>query len=310
MKRILLIAVLISLSAVLSTAGYGSVDDNSNSFKIQAGGEWMYGYTLYEIGGTVQDYTGGNTWTQPFPTSELKYPVNIFLATLKADWSFHDRFEIELTVKQSVSSNYGLVEDSDWWILSGNPNTLDVYSTSDASLEFSSIDALFMIKLFSRSGFSLSVGPGFLFQYFYYDISNLDQTYPSGYYSETNVSGQIGTYQLEEYIFYAGFKLKYYTDFINIQLLLGLSPAVSSDTDEHLLRSLELDGSGTGLGALARLDIAMYFTENFFLDLKGGFIYITTKGTQYQYTSGDTASIDYSHESMQATAGLDIGFAF
>jgi hypothetical protein len=286
-----------------------------NTFSIEAGGEWMYGYTLYRIGGIVTE-PDGSYGTVPFPVSELDHPVSIFLATIKSDWSMQDKFDIVLNIKQSVSSNSGQVEDSDWGGYNGYPPVLIGYSTSDSSLDFFSIDSMFLIKFYSDSGFSASAGPGFLYQYFYYTISDLNQSgsaFGSGF-----VPGEIGTYQLNEFMLYGAIELKYSSEFIGITALFGLSPALCNDYDNHMLRSLQALGSSAGIGTVAQLDISKDLSENIFLDLKGGIIYVLTSGTQSQsyYASnagnqyapaGPNDTIGYSQQSMQYTAGLDLG---
>ncbi|GEM_PF-2384387 len=321
MKWIFYPFIVIMLSIVSLAAGYGSSGDVSDSFKIEAGGEWMYGYTLYEIGGLVKD-ANGNTWNQPFPTSELNYPVNLFLLTVKTDWRFLDNFDLVLNAKQSITPNSGKVDDSDWWVLSGNPNTLDIFSTSDATLELFSIDTVFFYKLYSSHGFSLSLGPGFLYRYFYYNISNLDQYSPSGYQGyNAVVPGQVSTYQLNEYMPYGAMKLKYTSDFISIEALFGLSPSFCSDADNHILRSLMLTASSSGIGIILRLDISKNITQNIFIDLDGEYINVSTTGNQSQtyYASnsgnnyspvGYAGTINYTQESSLFTVGLDIGIIF
>lgn len=279
-----------------------------DTFSIEAGGEWMYGYTLYQIGGSVTE-PDGSYGTLPFPISELNHPVNIFLINVKADWDIEDRFDIILNIKQSVSSNTGLVEDSDWGGYNGYPASLIGYSTSDSSLDFFSIDSLFLIKIYSDSGFSVSAGPGFLYQYFYYSIADLNQS--SGVFGSGFIPGQVGTYQLNEFMLYGAVEIKYSSEFIGITALCGLSPALCDDYDNHILRSLQALGTSAGVGAIARLDISKNLSENIFLDLKGGIIYVLTSGTQsqsYYASNAGNGNIGYLLESMQITAGLDLGF--
>ena len=173
MKWIFSAVIIVFLSCFL-TAAYASQSPASNSLKIELGGEWMYGYTLYEIGGLVTE-PNGTSGVAPFPLSEIKYPLNIFLVTLKGDWCFLDKFDIALDFKMSVSSNNGFVEDSDWGTAS-DPTALISYSTSQSTLNFFSFDPVFLYRVYSENSFTVSVGPGFLFQHYYMTVNNLNQS--------------------------------------------------------------------------------------------------------------------------------------
>lgn len=276
----------------------------------------MYGYTLYEIGGLVTE-PNGTSGVAPFPLSEIKYPLNIFLVTLKGDWCFLDKFDIALDFKMSVSSNNGFVEDSDWGTAS-DPTALISYSTSQSTLNFFSFDPVFLYRVYSENSFTVSVGPGFLFQHYYMTVNNLNQSsdvFGSGY-----VPGEVATYELYQYMIYGAIKLNYTSYLVNVGFLAGVSPVFCSDDDNHILRSKENKGSSSGLGAILRLEISRDIAQNVFIALKGDFIYITTSGTQQQsyYSApnedgapvGLADTINYTQESMQFTAGLDIGIVF
>jgi outer membrane protease len=316
MKLMFYILIIVFLGCFLTDSYSSGGSPVSNSLKIELGGEWMYGYTLYKIGGLVTE-PNGTSGNAPFPLSEIKYPLNIFLVTLKGDWSFIDRFEIALDFKMSLTSNNGLIEDSDWGS-DTDPTALVSYSTSDSTLNFFSIDPVFLYKIYSENSFSVSVGPGFLFQHYYMTASDLNQTsqaYGSGY-----VPGEVSTYELYQYMFYGAIKLNYTSDLVIIDFLAGISPVFSSDDDNHILRDKENKASSTGFGAILRLELSRNISDNIFIALKGDYIYITTSGTQQQsyYSApnedgapvGLADTINYTQESMQFTAGLDIGIVF
>ncbi len=307
------------------TEGPGTIsfDDAKYWVEITTGGEWFYGYTLYQIGGYAT-FPDGSTYDFPDPMSQIKYPLNTFLATLEVDFRFAYNFEASLNLKTSVTPDSGKTEDSDWGVAYVNgvpgasPTTLDIFSTSDTSLNFYSFETSFFYRFLHDSGFSISAGIGFMLQYFYFDISNLDQYYPSSPgTAHDKVPGDVSTYTLWNSIFYGGMKFGYSAGFFKIQALAGFSPfAYGADYDVHLLVNKYSFANSSGTTYLARLDLSFYFTDNIFMKLNGSFMYITASGTQNQYSyeiQGQytpMVTIDYRLQSEQLTAGVEVGFAF
>jgi hypothetical protein len=312
-----------------------SLGDNSkNSLEISVGTEWMYGYTLYKIGGFLTD-PSGQSWPLPFPVSELQFPADLLLLTADADWHISEYFRLTVSLKGSITTNNGFVEDSDWgsYYLKGfswaSPTTLDTYSTSQSSLAFYSADATLAYKVRSWGDLRLYAGLGFLFQYFYYGVSDLNQTYPSSwlYAGDTGVdsgtvyiAGQVGTYTLYQYLPYGLLNLNFITDYLKLDVTAGISPSFSYDMDNHILRYKEQDGSAFGYSLIGRIKLSYYFYKNFFLDLRANILYTSTSGSQYQYFyayspddnagPGPIGTIGYSQESLLFTGGAGIGLAF
>ncbi len=308
---------------------------STNTFSVSAGAEMMSGYTLYKIGGSVTLPDGSGS---TIPLSQLKFPLNTYLLRTEAELNFLDNFNVKLCIKKSLTSDAGKTEDSDWgyWYLSTNswadsasPSTLDIFSTSDTSINFFSIEGMLLYTVFSGSWYSAAFGGAFLFQYFYFDISNLDQWYPSyeqyksyltpDYANHILIPGKVGSYELRQYIPYFNMAGNIFSDLFKLYLMLGFSPiAICADRDDHILRSKEMNAFSTGSAYIAGANLSLNFTSALSISINGEFMYVMTSGnqtqTRYENTSEGPAglinTVGYNQESLQFNAGLSAGFGF
>jgi hypothetical protein len=166
----------------------------------------LNGYTKYQIGGTV-DSPSGSTQVH-FPISELDFPLDVYMVSAGVSRESQGKWKFGLDVKKNITGDAGKVKDSDWgaYYLEGyewaEQNTLDIYSESDADLEALIIDIHLQYIFYRKSVLSLSGGLGYMYQNFNFELSNLDQWYPSSYYyfgedlGHEYTSGKIGTYNV------------------------------------------------------------------------------------------------------------------
>ncbi len=300
-------------------------DNAENRIEIEAGTEWLTGYTLYQIGGQAI-FPDGSGYDFPDPMSQIKFPLGTWVATVDASFRFSDKFEISIELKKNLTKETGKTEDSDWGVLyeegspTASPYSLDIFSTSDTALDFYSAETAFYCRFLHNSGFSISAGCGLIFQYYYFTLSNLDQSYPSSRgISDDIIPGEVAAYTLWDSVFYTAVKFGYSNRFLRIQALAGFSPLVCSiDDDNHILRSKESFADCTGYAPMTGLDFSIYFTDNIYLKFNGSFIYIFTSGLQNQFIYNGSpgnqdqkiVSINYRLESAQLAAGAEIGFSF
>ena len=74
MKIIFFIIIVLSIFKPILLLG-------KNQFNIKSGFDRYFGYTLYQIGGVARD-SYGNKGKLPFPISELKFPLEVWMANL------------------------------------------------------------------------------------------------------------------------------------------------------------------------------------------------------------------------------------
>jgi outer membrane protease len=291
--------------------------NNGAIFTLALGTERMAGDTTYQIGFPVTE--SGVQYDGYFPFSELKWPLDIWLARLEGSVVINDQWRINATLKKNLSSPGGNMEDSDW-ITPSNPGRLDVYSQS----EISSFDALIMDVdidwiFMKNDSVSFYAGLGYLYQKFDYDAKILHQYSPSGlpgyeYYG----SGEVGiTYNM----IYSMPYLKLGTDFkatpdLTIAGSISYSPfAHAEDEDNHLLRENGgkiMKGDMDGHAYMLDLSIKYMFTQALFVE--GGFQYmkIDVDGTQNQvWGNGDPiGNISQESKSTQTIGYVSLGFTF
>jgi outer membrane protease len=295
-------------------------------FSIETGPEAYFGYTLYQIGGIIE-YPDGSKARAWFPLSELKFPLNVLMLSGDIQYIPGEKFILHANVKKNITRKAGKMEDSDWGVITGDPDSLDVFSKSDAKLDAIIINSDFQIKTYNNNIFSLYAGIGFLYQNFKYNVSNVFQTYPAtnpGYYD--HVSGKVLTYRIDYYIPYAEiipcFNIK---NKLKITHSFALSPyAIAKDVDDHLLRYKKSKGESTGVAFMTSLKAEYFPVTNFvFFSASLNYVYISTNGyqKQYQYREyndpddgtipvGPIGKIENKIKSSQFSAGINAGVYF
>lgn len=300
-------------------------------FGLLPGVETFSGHTTYEIGGKVTD-NYGRVWYQRDPTSELKFPLDVIMFNIGWYLQFWKSdtgsIELNLKLKKNLTDDAGKIQDSDWGILEGKkiwggPDTLDMYSETDAELDAFTTD--FNIRYhFPRIAkiLTFSLGFGSKYQHLEYNVSNLDHWYPSenDYYGldpdegrHVRISGLVGTYEVTYGIIYpeAGVNLLLWKH-LNLESRLGYSAYVTAkDEDHHLLRDLVSKGDCEGDAVLFSFKGGYIFHFGLFLSLQYEYVNIETEGTMtaYMYDS-KIATIEEQIESEQESFAIVIGYKF
>ncbi len=288
-------------------------------FDVSVGLGELSGHTTYQIGGTYSTPSGSGELH--FPISELEFPLDVYMVSLGASVGFTEKLKLSASVKKNITGDAGKMKDSDWgyyYLAVGSPaeqGTLDIYSESDADLDALIVDVNARYRIYR--GFFM--GLGYIYQNFDYEISNLDQWYPSSNYyfgvdfPHDRVSGTILTYEVTYSIPYIEIVfMGKATDTFTVETSLGYSPIVKvEDEDQHLLRSKvnkgDCDGSAIFFSLKGRYD----FFKNWFLTLEFDYVKIEADGKSEASFSGVyDHTIDLEIESQQLFAGIAVGYAF
>jgi hypothetical protein len=231
------------------------------------------------------------------------------------------------------------LKDSDWgvWHIGGElphdsstcpptlctADSLDIYSESDATLDAIIFDINLTYELldskFNNSSLKLFAGLGYRYENFDYEISNLDQWYPSfeGYFGfdfgHEYESSTVLTYDVHYNIAYveAGASISLFNS-IEIDGSIGYSPLVYVlDRDNHLLRDKISRGELYGHALMYSLNLTGNIRSNWFAAIHMNYTSIDTEGEQKQYISNLLyATIDEEVTSHQTSAFINIGYVF
>lgn len=331
MKSLLIILILILSLQQLRSEEIEEIpevkDPKKINFDFTTGMEKLSGYTRYQIGGFFvnPDGTYGRTY---FPLSELKFPLNVYMVSANSAVTVLEKIKIDFCFKKNFTSRAGKMKDSDWGIRSNNSSSLEIFSESDSRLNFYSIDSCLSYILFNKEIISLNIGMRFLYQYFSFDISNLNQWdyFPStGQTQYTVVDGKVLTYKAKYYIPYMHFSSCIVLDSsFYITAVLDFSPVVvAKDFDDHILRGKSMKGKSNGSSFHLSLNAKYYFNKIVYIGLALDHIWIDCTGTQTQYyyrdsnddqgkviPEGTTLSIGNALRSVQSYIGLNAGCSF
>jgi outer membrane protease len=282
------------------------------------------GYTKYQIGGTV-DTPSGSIQVH-FPLSELEFPLSVSMVSLGLTTASTGRWKFGAVVKKNITRQAGEAKDSDWGVyyLEGyswaEQNTLDIYSESNAALDALIIDIDFAYGLYRKSGWSVSARLGYRYENFDYELSDLDQWYPSSYYyfggdfGHDYVSGKVATYNVIYHIPYleiaTGFTIN---NVFSIEGGLGYSPLTHvADEDNHLLRDLVFKGDFYGHAVMLSLDARYNLTGPWFVAIHYSKAAVDADGRSKAYYFGYIYdhTIDQTIESEQTYTSLSLGYIF
>jgi outer membrane protease len=289
----------------------------------------LSGYTKYQIGGKVDTQLGSTELH--FPLSELDFPLDLSMVSAGLSKELSGKWKVSLDIKKNITSDAGTMKDSDWGLFYLYPedfpepihafqqNTLDVYSESDADLNAFIVDVELRYRFIKKSNWSFSGGLGYIYQYFHYDVSDVDEWYPSFsyYFGEDSphkyYSGKALTYEVSSSIPYlevaAEVKIK---DKFSIEGSLGYAPHIHvADEDNHILRSKISKGDLYGDAVMVSLEARYNFTNDWFLTLKFNKTTIDAEGRSKSYFYDVyTHTIDQEIESEQRYTILSIGYVF
>jgi len=281
------------------------------------------GDTTYQIGGTVVTPLGSGQLH--FPISELEFPLDVWMASLEGSKEFAEKWKVSVGVKKNITSDAGKMKDSDWgaYFLDGyawaEKDTLDIYSESDAELDALIMDINLRYRFYEKPSWAFFAGLGYIRQNFDYEISNLNQWYPSStYYFGVDsphdfVSGKVLTYEIKYSIPYieiglqGAFKKKF-----SVETSLGYSPIVDAeDEDVHILRDRVSKADCEGDAILFSLRARFDFSKNWLVMGEFDYTKIEVEGTSKTYDGGAYShTIDQEITSEQIFAGLSVGYAF
>jgi outer membrane protease len=289
---------------------------------------YLSGNTQYQIGGHV--ITADDEFDIHFPLSELKFPLDAFMVQGQFNVQFADRWRMMANLATNITDDTGKLEDSDWGVTSADPTTLDIFSESDAKMDALLFDGKidFMIyqaylgapsadeKIKSGMLFSYFVGLGYKYQKFNFDVSNVDQWYPSDPTAPHDlVSGLVLTYEAEYRIPYVELSMEMnVAERFLLELGLAYAPFVDfQDEDNHILRDKvsTADHDWNGDAEFVRLKGHYNFNQYFYIEADVQAMRIQSKGQQNQYFGGDlTFIIDQEIKSEQYSAYLSLGSSF
>ncbi len=287
----------------------------------------LRGDTTYQIGGKIDSPLGSSE--VHFPLSELKFPLDVYMASVGGSIEFAEKWKVNASVKKNINSDAGKMEDSDWgiWYLDSelphmpgySPDSLDIYSESDADLDALIMNINLLYKFYEKSNWSFSAGLGYIHQNFDYEVSNLVQWYPSYYdyfgvdLGHDYVNGVVLTYEVIYSIPYielaTEFKIK---DKFSVGASIGYSPFVNvKDEDNLILRSKISKGDCDGNAILLSLDGQYNLTESWFLTLLFNYTTVDADGKSKSYFDGEYShTIDQKIESKQILTTFAVGYAF
>jgi outer membrane protease len=318
-------ALVMSLGAAASAQETPAVDDGSaadvatvvtsappTQVELSVATEAWHGDTTYRIGGAVRLPDGRQLRTR-FPISELEFPMDVTVGALAVKVPVGAQWEVGARGAKNLTTDAGTVTDADWGALTGG-DTVDIYSESDADLDVWEAEAWCRYALPPVAGVRFSLGLGYLRQELSYDVSNLNQSYPSsgGALAPDIVAGRVATYD-------ATFSLPYAEARASAELgpRVGLTfraaaapLATVEDEDHHLLRDKVSKADDDGFGVM--LDGACRYRAISGLFLEAGVSYrsIDADGRQTQTDAGGTiGSVAHEVEQRLTIARLALGWA-
>jgi len=282
------------------------------------------GYTKYQIGGKVEGPSGSSY--VHFPISELEFPLSVPMVSLEVSTESPGPWKFGAIIKKNIARSAGKAKDSDWgaYYLEGyswaEQNTLDIYSESDADLNAVTVDINLRYRWYNKSGWSLFAGLRYSYENFDYELSDLDQWYPSSDYyvgedaGHSCTSGKVGSYNVIYNIPYLEITSMFTINHtITIQGGLGYSPLVHvTDEDHHILRDLVYEGDFYGDAVMIFLDARYNVTEKWFLRIDYKKTALDADGESKAYYRGFIYghTIEQAIESEQTYTSLSIGYIF
>jgi outer membrane protease len=281
------------------------------------------GDTTYQIGGTVVTPLGSGQ--VHFPISELEFPLDVWMVSVEGSKEFAEKWKVSVGVKKNITGDAGKMKDSDWgaYFLDGyawaEKDTLDIYSESDAELDALIMDINLRYRFYEKPSWAFFAGLGYIHQNFDYEISNLNQWYPSStYYFGADlphdfVSGKVLTYEITYSIPYIEIGLQgAFKKNFSVETSIGYSPIVDAeDEDVHILRDRVSEADCEGDAILFSLRARFDFSKNWLVMAEFDYTKIEVDGTSKTYDRGAYShTIDQEITSEQFFGGFSVGYAF
>ena len=339
MKR-LSISLIIGVFVIVGWVG--SVWAEGPDLDLTFGLGMLSGDTTYQIGGNFSA-PGALAVTVHFPISELEFPLDIFLLSVRAGLVFDDRVRACLEIKKSFSQGDGKMKDSDWgsWWLYNYPDvyawarqdSLDVYSESDAELDVLIWDVNLRCDFIKKPKWTVSGGIGYKRQNFNYYTSDVDQWYPSYTEYATDIEneptidpndkaaasghvyayGKVLSYEVTYTIPYIEIAAAYHVNQnFNIEGSVGFSPlAGADDVDVHILRAKVSEGDCNGDAFIYSLKGSYGFSKSWSFGLQLDYTRIDTEGESKSYVDGAYShTIEQKTFSDQLETFITLGYTF
>jgi len=238
--------------------------------------------------------------------------------------AFAEKWKMSVGVGKNITGDAGKLKDSDWgayWLEGyswAEQDTLDIYSESDANLDALIMSINLRYRFYEGPNWSFSAGLGYMGENFDYEVSNLDQWYPSSEYyfgedaGHEYVLGKVLTYTVKYSIPYMETSAQYTKDKFRLGVSLGYSPIVHvTDEDHHILRDKVCKGDCNGDATLFSLKGEYRFREFWLLTTQLSYIGINTSGKQTQYLEGELlGTIDEKIKSEQTSIVFGVEHSF
>lgn len=319
-KIILNLSLLITCSLASAGLAFGA------DWDLSIGTGYLLGDSTYQIGGHVDDVTTGPDDLH-FPLSELKFPLNSAMLQAEIEKEFAANWQLAVSGKVNITEETGKMKDSDWL----TPGSLDIYSESDTEMQALLLDAklsyLFYegqygetsinnLKAGADVRFFYSAGVGYKHQKFDFDVSNVDEWYPSSpSVPHTIVPGPALTYEVEFCIPYIELAMEMNkSDNMFLNLNVAYAPMINArDEDHHLLRDKVnvADHDWNGDAMFVTVKGRYNFATNWFITLEVEKIRIKSEGRSDASFSGVyDHTIDHKIESDQLSGFLKLGYSF
>ncbi|MCD6570791.1 MAG: omptin family outer membrane protease [Deltaproteobacteria bacterium] len=260
-----------------------AADNFYNKIGLEAG--YMWGDTTYEI-----NFPGGK--------SELKWPIDIYMAGIRYYLDYKDRFGIELAYfKGPERNNIEYMEDSDWMEEPIHPG-VDIYSESKVDNKGDIFCLGAWVSPLSFESSSIGIRWGYRNQGFEYDAYDTIQV---GYgpweerYSGVT-PGLVCKYKVDYSIWYLGVSGKItLRDMLTFDGdIIYLGHVRAEDEDYHLLRYKKSEGDCNGNGVLLSVDMSLILRKGWSIFFYSELTRIRTDGDQTQSWYGnDPASQGY-----------------
>ena len=291
---------------------------------------YLFGYLYYQIGDmfTTPD---GDIYIIP-TLSKLQFPINTPLLGASIDVLFNDDTVLTPRLRANIPYVNGKMEDSDWatWYEYGyswaDSDSLDIFSTSDATPFVLLADCTLRFLAVSNQDMVLRMKTGIEYSFYYYEVKNTDQWYPSYEQYQAFMPSDYGlhyyypglsiTYQVHKILGVVGLFSGWTGEEFEFRLGAdGLLGAVL-DTDDHVLRKKTAKGEITvyGIRGNFEFDWKLSGKWTFNSTLQGEFVTGSGDQTQNRYETtseggaGPIGTISEKWES--AFLSLNIGFSY
>jgi len=302
---------------------FAFVDDSYATSKLSVNmklGHWG-GHTMYQIGGPAQ--FGGESVRLPMPISELKFPLFVKTAGIRAKLRLNRRWRMHVNWETNLSDFGGYMIDQDWGVdyLSGDelasPDRLDIKSESASYVNAHFLDVTFDRRLRRINKWLVLGGVGLKRTSYHFTIRRIHQWYPSDPALEHDYIEGVGLkYNIISYAPYGELSfIPLSQQRYRVALALRYSPYVMiDDRDDHVLRDKVSRGKLVGdmRSLLLKAHYALVQHLYLFFDAEANWVY--ADGVQHQQGSLDDAQweaeLEQKHESFvyQMSAGIKLTF--